>query len=682
MPPGCTRIRSNAATPENALQSEPLRYAGAVRFGLKLGAFAVTALVFAPERALAQRAGENVATQSSDAFGLSVGSDRSGLYSSDDVRGFNPVDAGNVRLDGLYFDQVDRLSFRLTDSNTIRVGPAALRYPFPAPTGLVDYALVRPRDSQVYSISLENGSGFSDGIGGAIEFKQPIDGERLGVSGGFGWRNMHRWEGGTGKVRNFGATLAWRPEREVSVTLFGGAFFYRSDEARPTYFPAGTAPPPRLKRKVDLSQPWTGRNSDSWAFGGVVKAPLGPVGLEAGLFYNSREQKRVFADLLFGVDPLGGVASRVVILDGNNRDASLSGELRLVRHWQADRLDHRLIASLRGRTRDRRFGGSQRYTPTGLPTASTILTRDVWADPGFDPQTLAKSLDEVRQLTYGLSYSLVSQGRFGLDASLSKTSYRKAIDFADPLLADPVTHDKPLMWNLAGTVNLNRALSLYGGISHGMEEALIAPEVAINRAEAPAAIHSRQVEAGLKYAITPRLTLIAGAFQITKPYYNLDPASRYRQLGTLRNRGLEFSLTGQLAPGLTVVGGTLLLDPRISGEAVDSHLIGSRPVGQVRRRSVLNIDWRFASGKSPVSIDAAIESLSSRTGNSANTLSAPARTVVNLGARYRFKAAGGTWLVRPVLLNVFDNYSWNVSSSGGFTYVSPRAMTLSVVTDF
>lgn len=51
--------------------------------------------------AFAQRAGENAATQSGDAFGRSIGSDKTGLYSSDDVRGFNPVDAGNVRLEGL-----------------------------------------------------------------------------------------------------------------------------------------------------------------------------------------------------------------------------------------------------------------------------------------------------------------------------------------------------------------------------------------------------------------------------------------------------------------------------------------------------------------------------------------------------------------------------------------------------
>jgi iron complex outermembrane receptor protein len=115
---------------------------------------------------------------------------------------------------------------------------------------------------------------------------------------------------------------------------------------------------------------------------------------------------------------------------------------------------------------------------------------------------------------------------------------------------------------------------------------------------------------------------------------------------------------------------------------VNTHLIGPRPVGQIRRRSVLNLDWRSGQGKGPLSFDVAIESLSSRTGNSANTLAGPPRTVVNLGARYRFKLAGADWLFRPVLQNAFDNYGWNVSSSGGFTYIPPRAVTLQLVADF
>ncbi|MFM5948133.1 MAG: hypothetical protein ACKOPM_02720, partial [Novosphingobium sp.] len=292
------------------------------------------ALALVPQAAWAQRASENVATQSGDAFGRTVGQDKSGLYSSDDVRGFNPVDAGNVRLEGLYFDQVDRLSPRLSDGSTIRVGPAALRYPFPAPTGLVDYSLTQPRGTTSYSFNLEESSSSARGIGGSFEFKQPLDGKRLGLSGGFGWRDATRWEGGTARYRTVGATLGWHPADDVSVLVFGGAFYFRTDEARPTYYPVGTAPPPKLERGEDLSQPWTGRNATNWAYGAVVKAPLGGLRLEAGLFYNGRTQDDVFADLLFGVAADGSVASRRVIADGNNRDASLSGEARLVRQWQ------------------------------------------------------------------------------------------------------------------------------------------------------------------------------------------------------------------------------------------------------------------------------------------------------------------------------------------------------------
>ena len=202
--------------------------------------------------ALAQRAGENAATQSGDAFGRSVGSDKTGLYSSEDVRGFNPVDAGNVRLEGLYFDQVDRVSSRLVDGNTIRVGVASLRYPFPAPTGLVDYRLTQPTGDTSYSFVLDTGSS-TPGLGGSFEFKQPLDGQRLGISGGVGFRNAHPSEGGTAQFRTSGATLAYRPQPDIEVLLFGGVFLFHSDEARPTFYPAGTTPPPQVQRGNDIS---------------------------------------------------------------------------------------------------------------------------------------------------------------------------------------------------------------------------------------------------------------------------------------------------------------------------------------------------------------------------------------------------------------------------------------------
>ena len=648
-----------------------------MRFTMQLGAALAGGLALMPHAAIAQRASDNVTTQSSDAFGRAVGNERSGLYTTEDVRGFNPVDAGNVRLEGLYFDQVDRVSPRLVDGSTIRVGPASQRYPFPAPTGLVDYSLTQPRAKPSYSFGLDNGSSNSLGIGGSFEFKQPFDGERIGLSGGLGFRNLRRTEGGTGFVRTFGGTLAVRPAPGAELLLFAGDFLFRSDEARPTLFLAGTAGPPRLERGVDLSPSWTGKSADTWLWGGIGKVPLGSgLRLESGLFYTRRDLHASFADLYTGVLANGSASGHRIVADAGSFDASLSGETRLVRQWNGASTSQQLTLSLRGRHKVRRFGGTAvfQFGPSSLLANARI------PEPAYSIGP--KNRDRVDQLTYGAAWSLVSARGFFFDAGLSKTSYTKAIDFADPLLADPVTRDRPITWNVSSSLVLRKGLSIYAGASQGQEEALIAPDVAVNRSEAPPAIHTRQIEGGVKLAVAAHITLIAGAFSITKPYFNLDAASRYRQLGSLNNRGLEMSLTGQVVPGLNLVGGLLLLDPRISGEAVTSGKIGPRPVGQVRRHAVANFDWRLSGGKSPLSFDLAIESFSSRVGNGANTLSAAPRTVVNLGARYRFKLGHGTFLLRPLLQNLFDNYGWQVSTSGGWTYTAPRAFTLQIVADF
>ena len=631
------------------------------------------AAVAAP--ALAQRAGDNAATQSSDAFGRSVGSEKTGLYNNDDVRGFNPVDAGNVRLEGLYFDQVERISSRLVDGNTIRVGAAALRYPFPAPTGLVDYNLTQPRQDTSYSINAELGSSNAIGPGGSFEFKQPLSGT-FGLSGGVGFRNATRFEGGHSQYRTWGFTSAWRPRAGTEVLLFLGEFIYRSDEQRPYYYPATAATPPKAERGIDLSQPWAARNQDLWTSGAIIKTPLLGAKLEAGLFYSAKDQSSTYADLMRGVGADGSVSNRRIIAERDNYDGSLSGEVRLVKEWSAGTVNHRLIGSVRGRSRNRDFGGGS-VLALG---PSTLLRPDPRSEPSWTQGP--KNRDEVRQITGGVAWSMVSPQHFSLDLGLSKSRYRKALDFADAALADPVTRDNPLLLNVAGSVFIAHGLSVYAGYTRGQEEALVAPDIATNRSEAPPALRTSQVEAGARWALSPHLTFIAGAFSIRKPYYNLDPSLRYRQLGTLTNRGVELSLTGQLAPGLTMVGGSLFLDPKISGEAVDSHLIGSRPVGQIRRRSVATLDWRMDGGHGPLSLDATVESLSSRMGNAANTLVAPARATVNLGARYRFKTAGGTWLLRPVVLNAFNEYSWNVNTSGGFTYSNPRTVTLQLVADF
>lgn len=624
--------------------------------------------------ALAQRTDENAVVQSNDAFGHSVGNEKTGLYNVDDVRGFNPVDAGNQRIEGLYFDQVGLLPSRLVDGNTIRVGITAQGYPFPAPTGLVDYSLIKPGAGFSGSFSTEvNQYG---GLNGSIEAKIPLDGERLGVSTGFGYRWLARPEGGKSLFAAHATTLGWHPYAGAEVLAFGSLFLNRGDEARPTLFPLGDELPPEIERRQFFGQDWANRDFTTTMFGTIAKLPLGPWRIEAGLFHQTRTQESAYGDVLTGVTPDGRAAARTIIADASNRDRSTSGEVRLVRRFGGDSLSHELSVNVRSRFRDRRFGGT-----LALPLGPSFADRP---DPRSEPAyTLGpENLDQVRQTTLGAAYRFNWTGHGSLDASLAKSFYRKTIDFADPARADVVTRDRPLLWNLSGSLIVNRRLALYGGYVAGQEEALVAPDIATNRAEAPPAIRTSQFDAGLRFGVTPDLTLVAGVFQVTKPYFNLDPARRYRQLGTIRNRGVELSLAGRPRPGLSIVAGTILLDPKISGEAVDTGLIGDRPVGQVRRRSIFNLDWRLDAGRGPLSFDVAVESLSGRVANAANSLKSPGYTTLALGARYRFDLFGKKALLRGQVQNLFNEYGWQVSPSGGFTYITDRLGQVQLVVDF
>ena len=639
-------------------------------------AAATMAAALPVSQAHAQRAEQNAATQSTDAFGRSIGNERSGLYSSEEVRGFNPGEAGNVRMEGLYFDQIGFLSTRLTEGSTVRVGIAAQHYPFPAPSGLVDYELAVPQDKAEWSFEVDSAGSIARGPGLVAHVELPIDGERLGISAGVGLREATRPEGGEHRFRTYAALVAFRPAAGAELLLFSSGIFTFGLEARPTYFPGGTALPPQVKRGGFLGLDWTESDTIGYTHGGLARVALGDGWrIQAGLFKSQRHLHGAYADLLLGVTPDGRAANRVVIADDKVRDASLSGEFRLIREWHNADFAHALTFSLRGRSKDRLFGGSRSLS---LGPGS-ILTREGWTRPAFalPPQ----SRDRVRQIAAGLAYSLNWQGGASLDIGISQGSYTKRLDFADPALADPVARDRPFLWNVSASVVLTRGIMAFAGMSRGQEDALVAPDIAVNRSEAPAAIRTRQVEAGLRFALAPGLSLVVGAFDISRPYYNLDPALRYRALGQLSIRGLEVSLTGRLAPGLSVVGGLLLSDPRISGEAVDSGLIGKRPVGQVRRRIAANLDWRIAAGKGPLSFDLYVEAYSSREGNSANTLSAPPRASFNLGARYRFGIGDAKLVLRTQVLNLFDNYGWQVSSSGGFTYSNRRGFLVSLLAD-
>ena len=641
-----------------------------------LPAFSCAAIILCSggfsQPAHAQRTQENAVTNAGDAFGTSVGGERIGIYSADDVRGFNPIDAGNARIEGLYFDQQERPTPRLIERSTIRVGITAQGYPFPAPTGIVDYRL-RPVGGK-FSFSVEGESAPYGGIAGSLEAVVPLDGANLGVNLGAGFRNAVTPQGGGVEFRAYAGVLRWHPYARAEVIAFLGGFSNRNDDPAPAFFPAGDVLPPQIERGVNLGQPWTRRFGSNRNYGLIAKLPLGQWLIEAGLIRSHRQADISFSDLFRGVRSDGSAVNHLIVADGNNVDDAVAGELRVRRDWGTGALKHNIQASLRARVKDRAFGGQ-----VGLSLgAGTLLARDIRPKPNYvlGPE----DQDRVRQQTLGLSYGFDWAKHGALSATISRTRYSKQIDFTNPAVSDLDARDSPWLFSVNGAVQITSRITVYGGIVRGLEESLIAPENAINRGEAPPAIITDQVEAGLRLLLPRALTLVAGVFSVRKPYFNLDEGLRFGLLGTVQNRGIELSLAGRPLPGLSIVAGTVLLDPKISGDVVMRGDIGPRPVGSLRGRSVLNIDWTPAR-QTRWSFDAAVESLSSRIGNISNRLTAPPRTILALGFRYRAKLGGVSGLLRVQATNVLNEYGWLVSSGGGFTYSPRRALQVQLVAD-
>ncbi len=622
--------------------------------------------------ALAQRTTNNAVTQADDAFGRAVGNEKIGIYSSDEVRGFNPVEAGNVRIEGLYYDQQGLASNRMVDSTTIRVGYGARDYPFPAPTGVVDLKLEKYEGQRI--ISIEGELDADGNSSGSIQFKFPLVKDKLGISFGQGFRRGRQPQGRFGNFNSQSVFLTWTPEAASEVTAYWSRFHFSRASVSPILFPGTTAIPKAIPRKIFLGQPWARNRFTTYNSGVIAKAMVGNVRVEAGLFRSEREDDRSFADLLLGVSPDGRVANRLIVADTDNFAGSTSGEVRLTRRWIKGAVQHGLIATVRGRDQNRDFGGQQRISLGN----SINSAPDDRARPTFSIG--ANDQSAVRQITVGIGYDLQIKGRGALALAVQKSDYRKTVDFASASLPNAVTRDKPWLFSGTATVIVTPRVSAYGGYVRGLEESAVAPDIAINRSEAPPALRTRQIDAGLRIAITPKLALITGVFDLQKPYFNIDAASRFRSLGIVRNRGIEMSLAGTIVPGLTIVAGALILDPKIAGADVAAGRIGERPVGSFRHRAIANLDWKPA-GQEAWSFDLAFEATGPEMATISNSFTGPARETVGVGTRYRFKIGNTKFLARAQVTNVLNDYAWKVSSSGGFTFTVPRAFIFNLAAD-
>jgi iron complex outermembrane receptor protein len=628
--------------------------------------------IFAPP-AYAQRADENATAAAEDAFGTRVGNESVGLYTANSARGFSPQQAGNMRIEGLYYDQQGLFGNRMQRSQSMRIGLSAQSYPFPAPTGIADISIVMPMGNRrVVSVAQH----VTYPVGGSqpsADFITPIIEDKLGFAGGvaylFGPNDSHSAYDNLG----LGGVLRWTPNDAVEVIPL--AYYSRSTlETQPLVIPGGAFLPERIDRSVFFGQHWARRESKDRTFGLITRSKLSDTWkLQFGIFDSDNERPENYAVLYRNVQR-NGDALLDVVGSPHHVSAGTSGEVRLSGVLTQGVYRHTLYLATRGRNTHRIFGG----TSTASYGAAQIgIYREL---PKHSVPYSVRDDDVVRQITPGVSYAGQWAGVGEFSIGVQKSFYRREYgkENATPL----ETQSEPWLYNATVAVNPTARFALYAGYTRGLEEFGTAPETAANRGQPVPAALTEQIDAGLRYRFKPGLSLIAGVFEISKPYFDRDQSNIYTNVGALRHRGVEMSLTGQIMPGLTVVAGTLLLRARASGLSVDRGLVGPVPPGLPPAKYLANVQYAFPALPS-LALDTQVNIDESHYANRVNTFRIPTAVTWDIGARYSFGVWGTRANLRFQVRNLTNAYNWTVDgASGRVAPTAPRRAFIRLAADY
>ena len=644
------------------------------RFGKITRAALLTFTALAALPAYAQRASESAVDTADDAFGTRIGNESLGLYSASDARGFSPNIAGNVRIDGLYFDQQPALNERLVRGSAVRVGISAQSYSFPAPTGIADYRLRLPGDRMLVSGVVTLGPNTSNNI--EIDGQFPLVSETLSVGIGLSRLRNDDDFGVMSTTLSGAALVRWR----AGDTFDSTAFYSRSEGCKgygqPQVFTIGPVEPEHPAFGQSFAQPWQRGNCTDVNAGAIGSLALpGDWSVRAGLFRSTRHQERSGGELMRLVNAQG-IGEHTAYRHPPLSNGSYSGEVRITKTFSEGPRRHTLDLALRGRDVTRDFGGSATvnydfekiYTYTYRPEPAFVI------GPTGD--------DHSKQGTVGIAYDAFWAGVGGIGVDVQKTFYSR--EQAQPTPSTQVIKTKatPLLYSAAGNVFITRTLAAYASYTKGFEETGPAPQSAVNRGEAQPVSFTKQIDAGLRYNITPTFTLVAGVFQVEKPYFTVDTANRYGLVGNVRHRGVEFSATGQLfTEGLRAVAGFVLIQPRIRGSAVEQGLIGPVEVQPKPRSVLLSLQYQPKVWNG-FGIDGSVNHSGPQYAHTNNDLKIKGTTQLNLGARYNFVAAGVPASLRFQVQNFTDTFVWNITFTGAFIARQPRRYLLTLAADF
>ncbi len=234
------------------------------------------------------------------------------------------------------------------------------------------------------------------------------------------------------------------------------------------------------------------------------------------------------------------------------------------------------------------------------------------------------------------------------------------------------------------TTPLTTYVSYGEGLSLGRE----APYWTSNGSTTLAPLHSRQVEAGVKYAVNDALDLQAAVYRIKQSYQFAKPDDTaegftFVQQGQEVHTGVELNLAGRVTDNLRLTASANYIRARAENTGTPSYE-GHQVVNVPRWRSAVYADYSlpFAPG---LAVLGGWRYASANVATPDGATRVPAYHVFDAGLRFTTMVSGHAMTWRLSVDNVFNHFYWrDTGTSGGDAYLfpgMPRLARLSMTYD-
>lgn len=594
-----------------------------------------------------------------------------GAYDGVAVRGFSANAVNSVRREGLLTNVYTDIPLENMERVDVLKGLSGFLYGVGEPSGLVNYVLKRPTRRGFTSVDAEVRSfggryGHLDtsgaiGESGAAAYRVNLAGERQGDFTHTG--DLTRAMVGVAvDVRLSPGTLLRLDADHQRKKLAAQPVIGPRDDG--TVVPAESFDPRTL-----LGQPWGQYRTETSNLGLRLEHSLSADwDLVAQLGYSRTTRDAAFPDV-YGVTPDGTITSGDYYFSPGQRFTTVAAQALLNGQLRAAGVRHDLVLGVSDGRLKTLDGG---WFPNDGLTVGNIYAPAYGVQPDFSNPP-PKNQGSVRQPSLFASDTISLNEHWRVLAGMRHIAYHAESRVAGGLQRDYGAHvtvpSAALLWLPSP------AVTAYVSYTEGLEQGAYAPNDSVNRGERLDPIRSKQIETGVKWMPSPGLSTTLALFSIDKPLQAVDPGDKvFKTLGRQRHQGIELALNGELAPGLSAVGGVSWLDAKVL-DTRDARE-GRRAAYVARLQASAWIDWRVAAVQG-LSLNAGVVRTGDRPLGQADSPIVPAFTRWDGGARYAVQVAGIPTVWRLQVQNLGNRRYWESVNYGGVLAGAPRTVRLS-----